>query len=147
MAIPGISVEYGGVRVTNPLAQEQISTMVWACLRRERYVEGSMCRVLVGLSADGGYEIEAMAKEPTTAWLRLVDLNIPCDGIDPDEFTEFLKEQGLLAFATPSDGAVWFAGDPSQSEPEAVKIGGQHVGRNDLCPCGSGKKFKKCCLQ
>ncbi len=20
------------------------------------------------------------------------------------------------------------------------------VGRNDLCPCGSGKKYKKCCL-
>lgn len=20
------------------------------------------------------------------------------------------------------------------------------VGRNDMCPCGSGKKFKKCCL-
>jgi uncharacterized protein YecA (UPF0149 family) len=20
------------------------------------------------------------------------------------------------------------------------------VGRNDLCPCGSGRKFKKCCL-
>ncbi|MBD9124484.1 MAG: SEC-C metal-binding domain-containing protein [Eisenbergiella sp.] len=20
------------------------------------------------------------------------------------------------------------------------------TGRNDLCPCGSGKKFKKCCL-
>jgi len=19
------------------------------------------------------------------------------------------------------------------------------VGRNDLCPCGSGKKYKKCC--
>ena len=23
----------------------------------------------------------------------------------------------------------------------------QPVGRNELCPCGSGKKFKKCCLQ
>ena len=22
---------------------------------------------------------------------------------------------------------------------------GKHVGRNDPCPCGSGKKFKKCC--
>ena len=22
----------------------------------------------------------------------------------------------------------------------------QKVGRNDPCPCGSGKKFKKCCL-
>ena len=21
------------------------------------------------------------------------------------------------------------------------------VGRNDPCPCGSGKKFKKCCLE
>ena len=21
------------------------------------------------------------------------------------------------------------------------------VGRNDLCPCGSGKKYKKCCLR
>jgi uncharacterized protein YecA (UPF0149 family) len=20
-----------------------------------------------------------------------------------------------------------------------------HVGRNDPCPCGSGRKFKKCC--
>jgi uncharacterized protein YecA (UPF0149 family) len=20
------------------------------------------------------------------------------------------------------------------------------IGRNDLCPCGSGRKFKKCCI-
>ena len=24
--------------------------------------------------------------------------------------------------------------------------GTQKVGRNDPCPCGSGKKFKKCCM-
>jgi len=24
-------------------------------------------------------------------------------------------------------------------------VGGQKVGRNDPCPCGSGKKYKKCC--
>ncbi|MDD3663199.1 MAG: SEC-C metal-binding domain-containing protein, partial [Candidatus Pacebacteria bacterium] len=24
---------------------------------------------------------------------------------------------------------------------------GKTVGRNDPCPCGSGKKFKKCCGQ
>lgn len=24
---------------------------------------------------------------------------------------------------------------------------GSKVGRNDPCPCGSGKKFKKCCMQ
>jgi len=28
-------------------------------------------------------------------------------------------------------------------QPEATMVA---VGRNDPCPCGSGKKFKKCCL-
>ena len=26
-----------------------------------------------------------------------------------------------------------------------VNVGKNKVGRNDPCPCGSGKKFKKCC--
>ena len=29
---------------------------------------------------------------------------------------------------------------------EPVRNPLRHVGRNDPCPCGSGKKFKKCCL-
>jgi uncharacterized protein YchJ len=27
-----------------------------------------------------------------------------------------------------------------------IQTKGIKTGRNDLCPCGSGKKFKKCCL-
>jgi uncharacterized protein len=30
--------------------------------------------------------------------------------------------------------------------PEPAINSLRHVGRNDPCPCGSGKKFKKCCL-
>jgi preprotein translocase subunit SecA len=38
------------------------------------------------------------------------------------------------------------AADFSQTKPaQAVKVEGKKVGRNDPCPCGSGKKFKKCC--
>ena len=29
---------------------------------------------------------------------------------------------------------------------EPVRNPWRHVGRNDPCPCGSGKKAKKCCL-
>ena len=29
--------------------------------------------------------------------------------------------------------------------PEPVRRDAPKVGRNDPCPCGSGKKFKKCC--
>jgi len=33
---------------------------------------------------------------------------------------------------------------PRQPQPVAVSGSGKKVGRNDPCPCGSGKKFKKC---
>jgi preprotein translocase subunit SecA len=31
--------------------------------------------------------------------------------------------------------------------PQTYKNQGEKIGRNDPCPCGSGKKFKKCCQQ
>jgi uncharacterized protein len=34
----------------------------------------------------------------------------------------------------------------SQCQEAAFKEPGNKVGRNDPCPCGSGKKYKKCCL-
>jgi hypothetical protein len=40
------------------------------------------------------------------------------------------------------DDTLWE--DPSPSSPI---IGGQRIGRNDPCPCGSGKKYKQCCLK
>lgn len=30
---------------------------------------------------------------------------------------------------------------------EPVRRAGPKVGRNDRCPCGSGLKFKQCCLR
>jgi preprotein translocase subunit SecA len=40
--------------------------------------------------------------------------------------------------------------DASQSgdkKPEPIRRRGRKVGRNDPCPCGSGKKYKNCCLR
>ncbi|HEY41378.1 MAG TPA: preprotein translocase subunit SecA [Dehalococcoidia bacterium] len=36
-------------------------------------------------------------------------------------------------------------GDDAPKQSQAVKVGGKKVGRNDPCPCGSGKKYKYCC--
>jgi preprotein translocase subunit SecA len=36
------------------------------------------------------------------------------------------------------------AGSASSSNGSAPRVTGEKVGRNDLCPCGSGKKYKKC---
>ena len=35
--------------------------------------------------------------------------------------------------------------DPDDEEPNEPLSAAPRVGRNELCPCGSGKKFKKCC--
>ncbi|MBQ9973001.1 MAG: preprotein translocase subunit SecA [Firmicutes bacterium] len=34
---------------------------------------------------------------------------------------------------------------PRQQKPETVRRTEEKVGRNDPCPCGSGKKYKNCC--
>lgn len=72
-----------------------------------------------------------------------------------DEMIEAIKEdtaRGVLAFV-PTKRIVRKAvakitstgGDGSDKKKPVVKSKSQKVGRNDPCPCGSGKKYKKCC--
>ena len=37
--------------------------------------------------------------------------------------------------------------DPEVTVSSTITHQGQRVGRNDACPCGSGKKYKQCCLR
>jgi uncharacterized protein YecA (UPF0149 family) len=37
--------------------------------------------------------------------------------------------------------------DHGHGERFPVFNANRDIGRNDPCPCGSGKKFKKCCLK
>jgi SEC-C motif domain protein len=39
----------------------------------------------------------------------------------------------------------WYFKDGEMVKPKQVKRESPKIGRNDPCPCGSGKKFKKCC--
>ncbi len=39
----------------------------------------------------------------------------------------------------------WYFVDGKEQKPPPVRREGPEIGRNDPCPCGSGKKFKKCC--
>jgi preprotein translocase subunit SecA len=41
--------------------------------------------------------------------------------------------------------ALQFAGGEANRTPNKPVLKGKKPGRNDLCPCGSGKKYKKCC--
>ena len=46
---------------------------------------------------------------------------------------------------SPISAGLAGAGDGTLKKKPIVKKPGEKVGRNDPCPCGSGKKYKKCC--
>ena len=55
-----------------------------------------------------------------------------------------VMEKGNLLFK----GANKNANNDNAQQNVSSKVktaDGKKVGRNDLCPCGSGKKYKKCC--
>jgi len=55
-----------------------------------------------------------------------------------------LSKEEVTAFSAPTadEGAPQGS---SGEKPEPIRRDAPKVGRNDPCPCGSGKKFKKCC--
>ena len=44
----------------------------------------------------------------------------------------------------PADVEALTLPDPAQTKPQPFKRFGDKIGRNDPCPCGSGKKYKQC---
>ena len=73
---------------------------------------------------------------------------------DKDGFVEFVahflmdgeqrahRERSLFRFDD-GDGHWYFVEEANRRAAPIVK--GAQPGRNDPCPCGSGKKYKKCC--
>lgn len=129
-----MTVEYRGDHIEGP-AHDQVKAVVWASLRKQAYAPGTIARVMVHRH-ESSYRIEAMAKEPKGPPLRLVDLELPHAGADEGAFARFLQSEGLAPYVDAPAGAT-MVGLVQRTSPK--------VGRNDPCPCGSGKKAKRCC--
>src|SRR5713226_4378519 len=69
-----------------------------------------------------------------------------------DPLVEFKKEaltlfEDMMARIDTETVRYLFLVQPARTEAEAPRPvrAGAKIGRNDPCPCGSGKKYKKCC--
>lgn len=80
-----------------------------------------------------------------------VDLFYPISalaGVYDDDMPDNMDEweagrlQNELPYAVKDIAAFWRV---LCNKPETVRRKGKKVGRNDPCPCGSGKKYKACC--
>lgn len=62
-------------------------------------------------------------------------------------FKEYIYQRDLRRAGAIGEPAVW-PGPARAHGFEGIRevIGNRKIGRNELCPCGSGRKFKHCCL-
>jgi len=91
---------------------------------------------------------------PKTQWTRLV-VHQHAAGPAPDmafvDFSAYGTEEGRelvlheKAEFVRQDGA-WIYTRALREGPAPFKAAAPKPGRNDPCPCGSGKKYKQCCL-
>jgi SEC-C motif-containing protein len=89
------------------------------------------------------------------AWTRLV-IHAHEAGPKPDtafvDFTAYFQDAGVeRAHDEKSEfqrvEGEWFFCRAVREGPAPIKSAHPKVGRNDPCPCGSGKKYKHCCLR
>jgi preprotein translocase subunit SecA len=63
-----------------------------------------------------------------------------------DKATE-IKEEARPASEIERQQQAAIAGTEADKKLEPIRNLGPRIGRNDPCPCGSGKKYKQCCMR
>jgi len=81
-----------------------------------------------------GLKIVQSKVEENSGWVEFA-AKFKQDGVAREhrEISEFVRKNG-----------EWLLTEGRMVKPEPIRKE-QSVGRNDPCPCGSGKKYKKCC--
>jgi preprotein translocase subunit SecA len=61
--------------------------------------------------------------------------------------TAAIKQEAAPSTEIAAQQQAAIEGSQSEQKLEPIRNLGERVGRNDPCPCGSGKKFKNCCMR
>ena len=84
-------------------------------------------------------DIDDLENSPKTEWLKLEVLN---DYDDVVEFKAYYKDGDTISVLHEKSTFIKIDGMWKYNDGELFN---SKVQRNEICPCGSGKKFKKCC--
>lgn len=124
--------------------------------RYSAYVKDEMKHLRLSMHPDTqeGFDEPAAHQWATKAtWQGLEIVRTQAKG-DDKGYVEFIasfaqdgeesKHHEIAEFEKINDR--WYFNDGKVVGPSTYVRGVPKVGRNDVCPCGSGKKHKKCCL-
>jgi preprotein translocase subunit SecA len=102
-------------------------------------IRNDVTRVLMNVEVQSAEQVEKAV--PPAA--RLADVQYQHADFDSQAALAGADPEAL-ALAAQTPGAA-DSGSEEQAGVTTVRRGEPKVGRNDPCPCGSGKKFKQCC--
>ena len=77
-------------------------------------------------------------------WRSMFNGNTPPAGLAAEYYLTMASDKSLYPQAI-SELRQYVAQHPQENAPQPIRNEAK-VGRNDPCPCGSGKKYKQCCL-
>ncbi|MDQ7045564.1 MAG: YchJ family metal-binding protein [Sulfurimonas sp.] len=83
--------------------------------------------------------LEDLQDAPPIEWLKL---EVLADDASSVEFKAYYKLHGNIELLHEKSNFVKVDGDFKYKDGEHFN---SKIQRNEACPCGSGKKFKKCC--
>lgn len=154
----GSGREYGSC--CGPILQGAQAAATAEALMRSRYsayVTGRIEYLATSLHPDYRADLDLAATRrwsEQAQWLKLEVASVVGGGEKAQEgVVEFIatyKEKGVIKphwerAQFRRRGKVWYYTEGAMVTPGTSSHGGAKVGRNDPCPCGSGKKYKKCC--
>ena len=99
----------------------------------------------VGLRGYGQKDPLVEYKKEGFALFKMMDEQVKTDVISKLYRVQVTREEQVEALQPKKEVPMNFhRGDDAEVAAEPVRRVDDKVGRNDPCPCGSGKKYKKC---
>ena len=142
-----------------PLLSREFEAMTPERLMRSRYTAFVKCdmdyikETMIGEVLEDFDEADATEWSKNAAWMGLEIIDAPEVSTSSKKgFVEFvatyklndeIEELHEFSYFRKHDSTWYYAGGVIRGDEEPVRV--EKVGRNESCPCGSGKKYKKCC--
>jgi preprotein translocase subunit SecA len=88
-----------------------------------------------------GYDMfsEMMGRIQTNVISKVFRVQVQVEDSSMPEYRHKKRRMSFERGGGPADGG-------GHGKAKTVRRAGPRIGRNDPCPCGSGKKYKKCCM-
>lgn len=122
----------------------------WQYLKRTRSLENADAILGLLRDEDANYLESALSDTSNFGMAKSFVMSgqeAGFDMTDPDDVNRFMLVYNAALLEKRASETPKASPSPSPQRPATIHRQSQRVGRNDPCPCGSGRKFKKCCMR